>query len=272
MAVDMSSMLTQSVTNGKVDDMTASANSLSSETNKTGEQNLGKMDFINLLVAEMQYQDPLEPSSNTDYVAQMAQFSQVDALNAMQQSMKNMQASGLVGQTVVLSVTNPTTGNTTEVTGKVDFVQYEGSKTYLSVNGSLYNMDDLQTVINSDFYEANQISEELAALVNSLPSADRVTLANYNDVNKAVVVRDALTAYQLGFIDPDVLSKLSEIQSAMESIIEAEAERLKEEAEKEAEKTAEETNEAGQEAAADTVEETEKAATETGAVTAAEEE
>ena len=270
MAVDMSSMLTQSVTNGKVDDMTASANSLSSETNKTGEQNLGKMDFINLLVAEMQYQDPLEPSSNTDYVAQMAQFSQVDALNAMQQSMKNMQASGLVGQTVVLSVKNPTTGNVTEVTGKVDFVQYEGSKTYLSVNGSLYSMDDLQTVINSDFYEANQIAEELAALVDGLPSADRISLANYNDVNKAVVVRDALSAYQLGFIDPDVLSKLQEIQTAMESIIDAEAERLKEEAEKEAEKAteAEKENETEPVTAA---EETEKAATESGAVTETEE-
>lgn len=265
MAVDMSSMLTQSITNGKVDDMTASANSLSSETNKTGEQNLGKMDFINLLVAEMQYQDPLEPSSNTDYVAQMAQFSQVDALNAMQQSMKNMQASGLVGQTVVLSVTNPTTGNTTEVTGKVDFVQYEGSKTYLSVNGSLYNMDDLETVINSEFYEANQISEELAALVNSLPSADRVTLANYNDVNKAVVVRDALTTYQLGFIDSDVLSKLAEIQAAMESIIDAEAERQREEAEKLAAQTAE------TEEKTDTTAQTTDAAAETDAVAAAEE-
>ena len=254
MAVDMSGMLSQSITNGKVDDMSASANSLSSETNKTGEQNLGKMDFINLLVAEMQYQDPLEPSSNTDYVAQMAQFSQVDALNAMQQSMKNMQASGLVGQTVVLSVTNPTTGNTTEVTGKVDFVQYEGSKTYLSVNGSLYSMDDLETVINSDFYEANQISEELAALVNSLPSADRVSLANYDDVNKAVIVRDALTNYQRGFIDSDVLKKLQEVQTAMEEIINAEAVRQKEEAEKQAAQstaTSEGTNQDAAERTAD---------------------
>ncbi len=240
MAVDMTGMLTQSITNGKVDDMTASANSLSSETNKTGEQNLGKMDFINLLVAEMQYQDPLEPSSNTDYVAQMAQFSQVDALNSMQQSMKNMQASSLVGQTVVLSVTNATTGATTEVTGPVDFVQYEGSKTYLSVNGSLYNMDDLVTVINSDFYEANELSEELTALINSLPDPEKVTLANYDDVNKAVIVRDAMTAYQKGFMDSSVLSRLSEIQTEMEKLIDAEAARQREEAEKTAASTGDE--------------------------------
>ncbi len=232
MAVDMSSMLTQSITNGKLDDTSASANSLSSETNKTGEKNLGKMDFINLLVAEMQYQDPLEPSSNTDYVAQMAQFSQVDALSAMQQSMKNMQASGLVGQTVVLNVTNQTTGATTEVTGVVDFVQYEGSKTYLSVNGALYNMDDLVTVINSDFYEANELSEELTALINELPDASKISLANYDEVNKAVIVRDAMTAYQKGFMDPATLSRLSEIQTEMERLIDAEAARQKEEAEK----------------------------------------
>ena len=39
--------------------------------------------FLSLLVAEMQNQDPLEPTSNSDYMAQMATFSQVEATTEM---------------------------------------------------------------------------------------------------------------------------------------------------------------------------------------------
>ena len=38
-------------------------------------------DFLSLLVTEMQYQDPLEPTDNSQYIAQMATFSQVDQRN-----------------------------------------------------------------------------------------------------------------------------------------------------------------------------------------------
>src|SRR5665811_1092107 len=39
---------------------------------------LGKQDFLTLLVTQMKYQDPLQPSDNTEYVAQLAQFSQLE--------------------------------------------------------------------------------------------------------------------------------------------------------------------------------------------------
>ena len=61
------------------------------------------------LTAEMQYQDPLEPTSNTDYVAQMATFSQLEATLSMKESLttssdntiKSM-ANQLVGKEVVV--------------------------------------------------------------------------------------------------------------------------------------------------------------------------
>ena len=40
-------------------------------------------DFLSLLVTEMQYQDPLEPTDNSQYIAQMATFSQVEATKEM---------------------------------------------------------------------------------------------------------------------------------------------------------------------------------------------
>jgi len=44
---------------------------------------LGKDAFLKLLVAQMKYQDPMQPTSNTDFIAQTAQFTVVEKLQAM---------------------------------------------------------------------------------------------------------------------------------------------------------------------------------------------
>ena len=59
------------VDNGKI-----VSNSSTSESTTSANNDLGYDQFLQLLCAEMQYQDPLEPTSNTEYVAQLATFSQ----------------------------------------------------------------------------------------------------------------------------------------------------------------------------------------------------
>jgi len=51
---------------------------------------LGKLDFLKLLTTQMQYQDPLSPMENTEFVAQLAQFSQLESTTSMEKSMKDM--------------------------------------------------------------------------------------------------------------------------------------------------------------------------------------
>lgn len=53
---------------------------------------LTQEDFINILVTQMKYQNPLEPLNNEQMVMQIAQMSSVDALQQMEQTMKNMAA------------------------------------------------------------------------------------------------------------------------------------------------------------------------------------
>ena len=79
------------------DGMVANATSTVSKETKKGDTALGKDDFLQLLVAQMKYQDPLEPTSNTEYIAQYATFSEVEQMQNMSQSMDLSRASSLVG-------------------------------------------------------------------------------------------------------------------------------------------------------------------------------
>ena len=83
------------VENGKIVE-TASQTSVKKST-KSSKSGMDKEAFLQLLVAQMKYQDPLEPTSNTEYISQYAQFSQVEQMQNMSSSMDLQRASSLVG-------------------------------------------------------------------------------------------------------------------------------------------------------------------------------
>jgi len=82
---------------------------------KAGEQkkHLGQDDFLRLMIAQVQNQDPMDPKTNGDFMAQMAQFSATDGIGKMQQSLANLagslqsaqalQATSLVGKQVLVN-------------------------------------------------------------------------------------------------------------------------------------------------------------------------
>ncbi len=128
-----------------------SESSQSENTEKKVGSNLDKDDFLLLLVTQMKYQDPLEPTDNTEYVAQLAQFSELEQMQNLNSTTVNTSAFSLVGKTVRIEQTSAT-GETVEVEGTVDYVSKQNNQTYVSVNGEKYKYDDIVEVMDDTYY------------------------------------------------------------------------------------------------------------------------
>ncbi|HEV3072198.1 MAG TPA: flagellar hook capping FlgD N-terminal domain-containing protein [Solirubrobacteraceae bacterium] len=99
---------------------------------------LGKNDFLKLMVAQLQSQDPLQPTDSSAYLGQLAQFTELEQVTNMAQTSAQSataqqvsQAVALIGHTV--SCTNPATGETHK--GVVQNVQITSSGATLTVEG-----------------------------------------------------------------------------------------------------------------------------------------
>ena len=114
---------------------------------KTGE--LGKDDFLNLLITQLRYQDPLKPVDDKEFIAQMAQFSALEQMQNMNSSFSSVKAYSLIGKQVVASITNSNTGETKVVQGEVSSVKTSQGKTYVVVNGEDVSVDRVVEVSDS---------------------------------------------------------------------------------------------------------------------------
>lgn len=65
-----------------------------------GPKTLGKDSFLRLLVTELQYQDPLKPMDNREFIAQMAQFSSLEQMQNMNGDLTKLLTLSLMGKTV----------------------------------------------------------------------------------------------------------------------------------------------------------------------------
>ena len=99
---------------------------------------LGKDDFLKLLVGQLQHQDPLNPSTDQDFIGQMAQFSMLEQVtnlaksnDKMAKTLDGQRATGLLGKTVTYKAAD---GNPAQ--GVVQKVSIDGDKTTLTVDGT----------------------------------------------------------------------------------------------------------------------------------------
>ena len=108
---------------------------------------LGMVDFMQLLAAQFTNQDPLNPTDNTEYIAQLAQFSSLQAMQDLSQITYSQYGASLVGKKVVVASYDDS-GKYTEVTGVVDSINFASGSNTIVVNGKAYNLSSVMEVVN----------------------------------------------------------------------------------------------------------------------------
>jgi len=100
------------------------------EAPKIDGNSLGQDTFMKLLVAQLQNQNPLKPQDGSEFVAQLAQFSVVEGINAMKKSFGDFStsyndsqslqmANGLVGRNVLVASDKGVLGGSGSIRGKL---------------------------------------------------------------------------------------------------------------------------------------------------------
>jgi flagellar basal-body rod modification protein FlgD len=101
-------------------------------------------DFMSLLAAQMSNQDMMNPVSDTEFIAQMAQFSALQGVNTLQEYVLSSYAVSYAGKHVIISHLNETTNQLETVYGQVERITFMGGTPKVVVNGVEY---DLHTVM-----------------------------------------------------------------------------------------------------------------------------
>ena len=109
---------------------------------------LDKDAFLKLLVAQLQNQDPMSPMDSNQFIAQMAEFSTVEQLTNIYQTVEQMAqenelslGASLVGHQISLNVDENTT-----VTGVVQKVTFVNGQVNVYINGNPYNIEQLTEI------------------------------------------------------------------------------------------------------------------------------
>ena len=116
------------------------------QSSATADGTAGLLDpstFLTLLVDELKYQNPLDPTSASDFMGQIASLSQVEQLQSVSTASQMGEAAGLIGKTVTAADGDGT------LTGAVTGVTNGSSGPLLDVGGTTVDLDAVQQITDS---------------------------------------------------------------------------------------------------------------------------
>ena len=129
-----------------VDNAVNNFNKANTVNGRTASQQLGKDDFLKLLITQLSNQDPTNPMEDTQFIAQMAQFSSLEQMTNMNESFNKMaaminssQAAATIGRTVDIDIGDTTARGGVEATTM-------GARPQVMVNGMYYDLDKIKAV------------------------------------------------------------------------------------------------------------------------------
>lgn len=113
---------------------------------------LGKDQFLQLLITQLRYQDPISPVDDKEFIAQMAQFSSLEQMQNLNTNMSEMmlaqqkltslgQATQMIGKSVELF-----THEGENIFGQVSGVQFKNGWPEIIVDGKLYDFGEIVAI------------------------------------------------------------------------------------------------------------------------------
>lgn len=103
--------------------------------------------FLRLLVAQLTTQNPLEPMTERDFFAQLAQLGTVQGIDRLGNNLQIAQAAGLIGREVELAMPGESFSGTL-IRGRVESVEIVNRKVYIRVNGGVYDINNMVRIVS----------------------------------------------------------------------------------------------------------------------------
>lgn len=110
-----------------INNVSSATSATTTSSTTTSSDNLSINDFLTILSAEMQNQDPANPMDDTQFVTQLAQFSSLQQMQSMNTSINSLlvtQSSALIGKNIEAVVDGVTTEGTVDSISVKDSVPY----------------------------------------------------------------------------------------------------------------------------------------------------
>ena len=116
------------------------------ENGRTASSELGKDDFLKLLITQLQNHEPTSPMENTEFIAQMAQFSSLEQMTNMSTSFTQLantlsasEASTTVGKRVEVQLEGATISGVVEAATR-------GQSPMVQINGNFYDLEKISKI------------------------------------------------------------------------------------------------------------------------------
>lgn len=141
------------------------ANGLTNQVKKESKSALDIDDFLKLLSSQLSNQDMMNPNSDTEFIAQLAQFSSVQAMDTMAKLSNISQSTDLVGKTVVVAMYDSNNKLHIEE-GEVERVIIKEKNPIIFVNGKEYSYANVQEI--KDKSSTSEIENAVALIGNTV--------------------------------------------------------------------------------------------------------
>ena len=134
---------------------------------KTSSKNDSSM-FLNLMLQQLKNQDPTQPTDNTEWLSQLAQYSSLEQMTQMNTGLTNCmnyisamykdmsmnaeitQTLSMVGKEVTITIPDKNdSSKTTEITGKVTEANFKDGTGKVKVNGEYYSISNITSIRES---------------------------------------------------------------------------------------------------------------------------